>query len=117
MNAGTTRNTGIELAIGYKNQINDNASFGINYNVTKIKGEVLAVRNDIPSRGGNFSVGQPEIAILEPGQPVGYFLGYKTNGLFQNQAEVDASAQAGTASPGDIRFVDTDGSGDITDAD
>lgn len=117
VNAGTTRNTGIELAIGYKNQINDNASFGINYNVTKIKGEVLAVRNDIPSRGGNFSVGQPEIAILEPGQPVGYFLGYKTNGLFQNQAEVDASAQAGTASPGDIRFVDTDGSGDITDAD
>jgi len=48
---------------------------------------------------------------------VGYFLGYKTDGIFQNQAEVDASAQAGNASPGDIRFVDTDGSGDITDAD
>jgi len=48
---------------------------------------------------------------------VGYFLGYKTDGIFQNQAEVDASAQAGNASPGDIRFVDTDESGDITDAD
>jgi len=80
VNAGTTRNTGIELAVGYKHVIND-------------------------------------IAVLEPGQPVGYFLGYKTDGIFQNQAEVDASAQAGNASPGDIRFVDTDGSGDITDAD
>ena len=117
INAGTTRNTGIELAVGYKHVINDKASFGINYNVTKIKGEVLEVRDNIPSRGGNFSVGQPQISVLEPGQPVGYFLGYKTDGIFQNQAEVDASAQAGNASPGDIRFVDTDESGDITDAD
>ncbi|WP_282124632.1 SusC/RagA family TonB-linked outer membrane protein [Algibacter mikhailovii] len=116
VNAGTTRNTGIELAIGYKNQINDDVSFGINYNVTKIKGEVLEVRDNIPSRGGDFSVGQPQIAVLEPGQPIGYFLGYKTNGLFQNQAEVDASAQP-DAAPGDIRFLDIDNDGEITDAD
>ncbi|WP_298532202.1 TonB-dependent receptor [uncultured Algibacter sp.] len=116
VNAGTTRNTGIELAIGYKKQINDNASFAINYNVTKIKGEVLEVRDNIPSRGGDFSVGQPQIAVLEPGQPVGYFLGYKTDGIFQTQAEVDASAQP-DASPGDIRFVDIVPDGEITDAD
>ncbi|WP_136482750.1 SusC/RagA family TonB-linked outer membrane protein [Cognatitamlana onchidii] len=117
VNAGTTRNTGIELAIGYKSQINEKASFAVNYNVTKIKGEVIEVRDNIPSRGGEFSVGQPPISVLEPGQPVGYFLGYKTNGLFQTQAEVDGSAQAGEASPGDIRFVDINNDGEITDAD
>ncbi|MEC3906248.1 TonB-dependent receptor [Tamlana sp. 2201CG12-4] len=117
VNAGTTRNTGIELAVGYKHQFSDDASFGINYNVTKIEGEVLEVRGGIPPRGGNFSVGQPFIAIMEPGQPIGYFLGYKTDGLFQNQAEVDASAQAGNAAPGDIRFVDVDNDGEITDDD
>ncbi|TNJ42559.1 TonB-dependent receptor [Tamlana fucoidanivorans] len=117
VNAGTTRNTGIELAVGYKSQISENASFGINYNVTKIDGEVLEVRDNIPSRGGNFSVGQPPISILEPGKPVGYFLGYKTNGIFQNEAEVLNSAQAGTAAPGDIRFVDMNNDGEITDAD
>lgn len=53
------------------------------------------------------------------GDEPGYFYGYKTYGLFQNESEVSAHTSSdGTviqdeAIPGDIRFVDTDDSGSI----
>jgi TonB-linked SusC/RagA family outer membrane protein len=118
VNAGTTRNKGVELFLNYKKAVSDNFSYGLSYNVTKIDGEVIAVSNDIVSEGGSFSVGQPAIARMEVGQPIGYFYGLKTDGIFQNQAEVDAhpsqSALGTEASPGDIRFVDVNGDGEIT---
>jgi hypothetical protein len=52
-----------------------------------------------------------------------YFYGYKTNGLFQNQQEVDSYVNAQgekmqpSAQPGDVRFVDINGDGRITDED
>ncbi len=117
-NAGSTRNKGIEFFINYKEELSKNLSFGISYNVTKIDGEVTAVKDDIISEGGSFSVGQPAIARLEVGQPIGYFYGLKTDGIFQNQAEIDAApSQTGLGSataPGDFRFVDTNGDGVIT---
>jgi TonB-dependent starch-binding outer membrane protein SusC len=54
------------------------------------------------------------------GQPLGNFYGYKTNGVFLNQQEVDAHVNAAGepiqpyAQPGDIRYVDVDGDGKIT---
>ncbi|MCF7561625.1 TonB-dependent receptor [Sabulilitoribacter multivorans] len=116
-NAGSTRNKGIELFLNYKQSFSEDVSFGISYNVTKIDGEVTEVKDGIISEGGSFSVGQPAIARLEVGQPIGYFYGLKTDGIFQNQAEVDAHpSQAGlgsAASPGDIRYVDVNGDGQI----
>ncbi|MCB4807254.1 TonB-dependent receptor [Tamlana sp. 62-3] len=118
VNAGTTRNKGVELFLNYKQFISDDVSFGLSYNVTKIDGEVTAVNNNIVSEGGSFSVGQPAIARMEVGQPIGYFYGLKTDGIFQNQAEVDAhpsqSGLGAEAAPGDIRFVDVNGDGEIT---
>ncbi|WP_405294279.1 SusC/RagA family TonB-linked outer membrane protein [Algibacter sp. Ld11] len=118
VNAGTTRNKGVELFLNYKNSVSDDFSYGLSYNVTKIDGEVTAVSNGNISEGGSFSVGQPAIARMEVGQPIGYFYGLKTDGIFQNQAEVDEHpSQSGlgtAASPGDIRFVDVNGDGEIT---
>ena len=117
-NAGSTRNKGIEFFINYKESFSENLKFGISYNVTKIDGEVIAVKDDIISEGGSFSVGQPAIARLEVGQPIGYFYGLKTDGIFQNQAEIDAApSQDGLGSstaPGDFRFVDTNRDGIIS---
>ncbi|ULC58440.1 TonB-dependent receptor [Flaviramulus sp. BrNp1-15] len=117
-NAGSTRNKGIEVFLNYKQVISDDVSFGISYNVTKIDGEVTAVKDGIISEGGSFSVGQPAISRLEVGQPIGYFYGLKTDGIFQNQAEVDAHPSqvelGSAAAPGDIRYVDTNNDGEIT---
>ncbi|MFV0378162.1 MAG: SusC/RagA family TonB-linked outer membrane protein, partial [Mangrovibacterium sp.] len=112
VNAGTVKNSGFEFAVGYRGNIAKDFSFSVNYNLTTLKNEVLEVNNGTGFvQGGSFGVGQPLPARMEVGKPIGYFYGYKTDGLFQSQAEVDAHpsqiALGANASPGDIRFVNT----------
>lgn len=111
VNAGTVKNSGFEFAVGYRGKISRSLTFNVNYNLTTLKNEVLEVNNGTGFvEGGSFGVGQPSPARMEVGKPIGYFYGYKTDGLFQNQAEVDAHpsqiALGAEASPGDIRIVD-----------
>lgn len=66
---------------------------------------------------------------MEVGHPIGYFYGYKTAGIFQNQQEVDAyvdkdgkpiviGSESGIArKPGDVRFIDQNGDGVIDEKD
>lgn len=122
LNAGTVLNKGLELAVNYSDKIGDDFNFRVGYNVTFIKNEVLLVNNGTGVfEGGSFGVGQPAITRMEAGQPLGYFYGYQTDGIFQNQAEVDAhpsqAALGAPAQPGDIRFKDVNGDGQITNAD
>ncbi len=117
VNAGTTRSEGAELLISYNDNISDDLSFGISYNITKVEGTVTAINGDVPLQGGSFGVGQPAPSRMEVGQPIGYFYGLQSNGIFQSQAEVDAHpSQVGlgnASAPGDIRFVDTNNDGQI----
>lgn len=118
LNAGSVRNKGFEFAIDYKDKFSDAFSFSVGYNVTFLKNEVLEVNNGTGFiEGGAFGVGQPAPARMEIGKPLGYFYGYKTDGIFQNQAEVDVHpsqlALGANAAPGDLRFVDVNGDGVI----
>lgn len=54
--------------------------------------------------------------LLRVGSPLGTFFGRVTDGIFQNQAEVDNSAQK-AAKPGDLRYRDLNGDGTINDLD
>lgn len=114
INAGTVRNSGLEFSIDYKNKFSENFSMSAGYNVTFLKNEVLEVNNGTGFiEGGSFGVGQPAPSRMEVGQPIGYFYGYKSDGVFQNQAEVDAHpsqlALGANAAPGDIRYTDVNG--------
>ena len=42
---------------------------------------------------------------------------FRTDGIFQDQSEIDAHGAQPNAVPGDLRFVDTNGDGELTDAD
>ena len=107
VNAGTVENEGIEFSINYKETIGEDFKFNLNYNFTTLKNEVLYVGSDTGIlQGGSFGVGQDPPSRMEAGFPIGYFYGLQTNGIFQNQAEVDAHATQANANPGDIRFVD-----------
>jgi TonB-linked SusC/RagA family outer membrane protein len=122
INAGTVRNTGLELALDYKNKFSDSFSLSVGYNVTFLKNEVLEVNNGIGYlEGGSFGVGQQPPSRMEVGKPIGYFYGYKTDGIFQNQAEVSAHPSqlslGAEASPGDLRFVDVNGDGILNASD
>lgn len=123
VNVGSVRNTGFEFDIKYKEELSDNFKFGIGFNFTTLKNRVLAVDNGtgIVEKGA-FGVGQSLVPTrMVVGQPIGVFYGYQTDGIFQNQAEVNAHpsqvALGAAASPGDIRYKDVNGDGVINDKD
>ncbi len=119
VNGGEVRNSGFEFAIGYSNQFSDDFRFGVKYNVTTINNEVLSVNTDGGFiAGGSFGVGQDPPSRMEAGQPIGYFRGFKTDGIFQTQTEIDAGTPINDqVLPGDIRFVDINNDGVIDDDD
>ena len=115
VNAGIVENTGIEFAIGYSDSFSDDFKFSIRYNVTAIKNEVVSVSGDGEYlEGGSFGISQPAISRMEAGFPMGYFVGYRTDGIFQTQDEINSSAVTDVApQPGDLKFVDQNGDGVI----
>ena len=66
---------------------------------------------------GSFGIGQLAPTRMEIGQPMGVFYGLQADGIFQNQAEINAHpSQTGlgsATSPGDIRYKDINGDGAI----
>lgn len=119
VNAGSVRNKGFEFVIGYSDNISKDFGFSIKYNLTTLDNEVLSVSEGGSFVvGGAFGVGQDPPARMEAGYPIGYFRGYKTDGVYQNQAEVDQGATINDrVQPGDLRFVDLNNDGVIDDDD
>jgi TonB-linked SusC/RagA family outer membrane protein len=122
VNAGDVKNSGFELELGYRQRMSDNFSFGINFNMTTLDNEVLKVDNSIGyTSGGTFGIGQSDVARMEVGLPMGHFNGLKTNGIFQNQEEIDAHPSqlplGAEAQPGDFRYVDINNDGIIDEND
>ena len=129
INAGDVLNEGFEALIAYNKIINENLSINVSYNFSKLHNEVVYVGSSEGFlEGGSFLVGENlRTSRMEKGYPIGYFYGYKTDGVYQNQAEIDAlnfNAPAPTnggtkvyhsnAKPGDLKFVDVNGDNTIT---
>jgi TonB-linked SusC/RagA family outer membrane protein len=118
INAGSVVNEGFEFAINYKDKLSEDFKFGISYNVTTLKNKVTKVDNSTGFiENGSFGVSQPAPSRMEVGHAIGYFFGYRTDGIFQNQAEIDAhpsqAALGAATSPGDIRYKDLNSDGVI----
>ncbi|PXY40323.1 TonB-dependent receptor [Flavobacterium cheongpyeongense] len=115
INGGDIRNRGVELALGYHTKFGKDWNFSINGNISHNENEVIRVANSEGIIHGDPNLlfqGTDELNRVEVGQPIGYFYGLKTAGIFQNAAEVAAGAQP-AAQPGDVRFVDFNGDGKI----
>lgn len=122
-NVGDMKNSGVEIELGYKWAAAGGWNFGVKANASYLKNELIKLGNaagfetyDNVSNLGN-------ISRAEAGQPFPYFWGYKTDGIFQNWAEVEAHKssegkviQPG-ARPGFVRFVDINDDGVIDDND
>jgi TonB-linked SusC/RagA family outer membrane protein len=113
VNAGKVQNKGIELTISSRNITGDfewNTDLNVSYN----ENEVVKMNDGVPLFVGD-DINMTKVRISAEGKPVGSFYGYVTNGIFQNQQEVDNYAiqvARGTA-PGDIKFRDLDNNGVI----
>ena len=118
VNAGAVRNRGLELALNYRQRINSDWRLNLSYNFTTLDNEVLEVNNGTGFiEGGGFGVGQLAPSRMQVGQPIGYFYGYRTDGIFQSAADLEGApsqlALGAEAQPGDLRYVDTNGDGVI----
>lgn len=123
INGGSVRNSGFEFEVGYRKEL------GKLFLTTSVNGafnnnEVLEIDNaEQRLQGGSGGFGQSGVLYAEPGTSMGVFYGVRTAGIFQTQAEIDnyksstgAKIQP-NAQPGDIKFVDFNGDGSISDAD
>lgn len=115
VNAGVVENKGFEFSIGYSDKLTDDLKFSLKYNVTTIQNEVVSVSGQgTYLEVGSFGISQPAISRMEAGFPLGYFVGFKTDGVFQTQDEID-NAAVGSIAPqiGDFKYVDQNNDGKI----
>ena len=113
-NIGSTETTGIDINLGYSNDFSDNVSLNTSVSFTTADNMVTEIANgDKYIWGAGYGIPYKNPTQFREGESPGIFWGYKTNGIFQNQGEVDAHATQPNAQPGDIRFVDVDGNGVI----
>ncbi len=131
-NAGTVENKGIELSLSWNDKIGKDFHYNVGWNMAYNHNEVTEVKsNQAYNNGGKDLLAQNTgyMARFEEGHPIGYFWGYKTEGVMQNEADVQAyldknckgnaanSKQGTDIKPGDLKFVDVNGDGVINDDD
>ena len=117
-NIGKTQSTGLDASLSYNTTIGKDFNISTNLNFTTSDNEVLEINNgDKYIWGAGYGIPYTPIVRFEEGYSPGYFFGYKTDGIFQTQAEVNSHATQNGAAPGDIRFVDVNADGIINDSD
>ena len=122
INGGDVKNKGIELGLSWNDQIGKDfiysvgANFAYNHNkvgnIPTLDGIIHGAENQIYSNAEEFY-------RAENGHAIGYFWGYKTAGIFQNQQEINDWIAAGNGilqskvEPGDVKYVDVNHDGVI----
>jgi TonB-linked SusC/RagA family outer membrane protein len=133
-NGGTINNRGYELMFKWTDQVSDlkySFSVSLAYNKNKIT-QLNSSDSIIHGQSNVLSQGTSEMYRAQVGYPIGYFYGYKTDGVFQDSAEVEAFTRGKSIyykknnktgkmeniiKPGDQRFVDVNGDTIIDDKD
>lgn len=124
-NVGEVVNKGLEFSLGY-NGGKEDFTYDFSANLSTIDSEVVDLGGRDEVTAFTYS-GSGSTVVIRPGLPLGVFLGRRTEGLFQTQAEVDAAnaidgdattpyQNAGTG-PGDFKWKDLNGDGRVTNDD
>jgi TonB-linked SusC/RagA family outer membrane protein len=128
-NAGSIRNQGLEIGINYRHAVKD-FTYALGLNITTVSNKLLSITQTKNFIGNLVNLTTPangwaEFSRTNIGQAVGEFYGYQSEGIFQTQTEISAlDAKApdghyqGSSSqptvPGDRKFKDINGDGQIT---
>ncbi len=128
MNIGEMKNSGFEVALNYREQIND-LRINISANSSFMKNELTKLVEDASITSGNagivFSYAGASTSRSEVGMPLGSFYGYEVEKIFQSDSEVEALNalapdgiyQASGTAAGDFKYKDLNGDNEITEDD
>ena len=120
------KNTGIELSLNWNDKIGKDFRYNVGANMAYNKNKVGNIPTADGMVHGSTAViydNAPEIYRASNGEPIGYFWGYKTAGIFQNQQDISDWIAAGNGvlqadvQPGDVKYYDIDHNGVINDND
>jgi TonB-linked SusC/RagA family outer membrane protein len=128
VNGGSVENKGIELGLSYKDKIGKDFGLNVSFNISHNTNKVTAINNNSKVIGGAAYINMGSITRMTIGEPIGYFWGNITGGIFQSQAEVDAYTWTNpttqvinkiqpNAKAGDLKFLDNNNDGRISDLD
>ena len=128
-NGGAVRNAGVELSFTWNDHIGD-LYYNIGLNGSYNKNTVLYINNSDGIIHGDAKILSENVRNgdgyrAEPGKPIGYFIGIASEGIFQNQAQIDAYNAKGyafmngyeQAQPGDVIWIDQNGDGKYDELD
>ncbi|MDR0332986.1 MAG: TonB-dependent receptor [Dysgonamonadaceae bacterium] len=113
-NIGEIRNRGLELAISWHDNIGQSDfRYSLGFNLTTIDNKVLSLGRD--AADAIFQAGN--VARTLSGYPIAHFYGYVVEGVYQNWEDIRQSPpnRLATVRPGDLKFKDIHGDGEITD--
>ena len=126
INGGNVINTGVEIALNWNDVIGKDFAYSIGANFTYNKNKVGSIPTEdgiIHGATNQIYDNAPEFYRAENGHSIGYWWGFQTAGLFQNQREIDEWVADGNGvlqsnvRPGDVRYVDQNHDGVINDDD
>ncbi len=123
-NLGDMRNWGHEFEISWQHQVGD-FHYSVSANASLLRNRLINLGNESGEAvyQSNGASGIGDYVKGSNGMVWPYFYGMKTNGIFQNWAEVesyrdrDGNLMQPSAQPGDVRFVDVNGDGYVNDND
>ncbi|MDR0348334.1 MAG: TonB-dependent receptor [Tannerella sp.] len=116
-NIGAANNRGIELNLEWRDKVSD-FEYNLGFNMSTIRNRMTKLNGGTPIPSGLLR--QQYATYTNEGLPIGAFYGYVTNGLIQNQEQLDLVKKAGylpNAELGDVFFVDTDNNGKLDEND
>ena len=122
INGGDVKNKGIELGLSWNDQIGKDFIYSVGANFAYNHNEVGSIPTEdgiIHGATNQIYKNAEEFYRAENGHAIGYFWGYKTAGIFQNQQEINDWIAAGNGvlqsnvQPGDVKYVDVDHNGVI----
>ncbi len=125
INGGDVKNTGLEVALNWNDNVGG-LKYSLGGNIAYNKNEVGNIPTGdgiIHGKSNILYANSTEFYRAENGHAIGYFWGWKTDGIFQNEAEVQSYKNSKgiviqpNAVPGDVRYVDIDGNGAIGNSD
>lgn len=116
--AGEILNEGWEASLNWRDRsASGDFTYEIGVNFNHNKNIVQNVKSAYDGMTGG-SLGNGRITKrLQDGQPLGAWWMYEVEGVWQNQAEIDANTHLSGAQPGHLRYKDQNGDGVIDDRD
>ncbi len=121
-NVGEVVNSGIEIETNYRRNFGA-VGFTAGLNVTTLKNEVTKVTEGGFVSGYTWPIRNFQITRMQVGDPIGYFRGYQSAGVFKSVEDVfsyinsDGNPLQPNAKPGDLKYVDVNKNGSIDEGD